>query len=52
MDLALNPFEIAWGAPTSDYANNDVAASEVDRIANDVYGYDWAEGVYTSKRGG
>ncbi len=52
MDPALKPFEIAFDAPTSDYANNDVAPPEVDRRVNDVYAYDWAEGVYTSKLGG
>jgi len=47
----LKPFEIAWDAPMTDYANNDVAEN-VDRLVDDVYAYDWAQQVHTSKLGG
>ncbi len=52
LDHPFKPFEIAWDAPTPDYANNDVAPPEIDRVAKDVYAYDWAKSVYTSKLGG
>ncbi len=52
LEHALKPFELSWPAPAPDYANHDVAPLEIDRKANDIYAYDWAKGVETSKLGG
>lgn len=48
----LSPRLGEWTAITPDYANHDNAGHVVDTQANDVYAYDWAQGVHQTKLGG
>ncbi|MEQ6202343.1 DUF1963 domain-containing protein [Sulfitobacter sp. HNIBRBA2951] len=41
-----------WGAVTPDYPNHDNAGAVIDTLANDVYAFEWARGVYQTKLGG